>query len=71
VSKLHARFVADGKSAADASIADAGSRNGTSVGGQKLDANVRVPVESGTAVAFGSMHFHVIALADLVKIAKR
>ncbi len=55
ISKYHAFFTkVDGDKY---TLADAGSKNGTSVEGKQLDAKVAVPLENGCEVCFGPYRF--------------
>ena len=67
ISKLHAWFEYD--PAGKLLVADAGSKNGTKVGGVRLQPREPVPVANGTEVRFGPLEAMVCSLEQFWEVA--
>ena len=67
ISKLHAWFEYD--AAGKLLVADAGSKNGTKVGGVRLVAREPVPVANGTEIRFGPLEAMVCSVEQFWEVA--
>ena len=67
ISKLHAWFEYD--AAGKLMVADAGSKNGTKVGGVRLVAREPVPVANGTEIRFGPLEAMVCSVEQFWEVA--
>ena len=67
ISKLHAWFEYD--AAGKLLVADAGSKNGTKVGGVRLQPREPVPVAHGTEIRFGPLEAMVCSLEQFWEVA--
>lgn len=67
ISKLHAWFEYD--ASGKLLVADAGSKNGTKVGGTRLTAREPVPVANGTEVRFGPLEAMVCSVEQFWEVA--
>jgi hypothetical protein len=67
ISKLHAWFEYD--AAGTLMVADAGSKNGTKVGGVRLVAREMVPIAYGTEIRFGPIEAMVCSLEQFWEVA--
>lgn len=68
ISKLHARVRRRGTGF---ELSDAGSSNGTKVSGERLAADVWVPLESGALVELAGVAFHFLEPAHLFRLLHR
>jgi hypothetical protein len=69
VSKVHATIAFD-RSNGDYFVVDEGSRNGTCINGEPVDANARMPLWPGAYVSFGDGVFVFIDPPTLRKLSK-
>lgn len=69
VSKHHARF--ELRAGVDAFLTDLGSRNGTSVGGRRLQPNARCEVSFGDAIVLGGLAVSLIGAGALWEIIRQ